>query len=100
MEVRAGGPHRKTRGDRRYRKVRIAGAVELRGAGGGTRTPTGSEPHGILNPARLPLSPLRLQLKLSAAIYANDLLKERNYNMAILCICSAYLLHNLSIFVA
>ena len=29
------------------------------GAGGGNRTLTGSEPHGILSPARLPVSPLR-----------------------------------------
>ena len=29
------------------------------GAGGGNRTHTGSEPHGILSPARLPVSPLR-----------------------------------------
>src|SRR5204863_8900885 len=29
------------------------------GAGGGGRTLTGSEPHGILSPARLPVSPLR-----------------------------------------
>src|SRR5262249_23582143 len=29
------------------------------GAGGGNRTLTGSEPHGILSPARLPISPLR-----------------------------------------
>ena len=28
-------------------------------AGGGNRTHTGSEPHGILSPARLPVSPLR-----------------------------------------
>jgi hypothetical protein len=29
------------------------------GAGGRNRTDTGSEPHGILSPARLPVSPLR-----------------------------------------
>ena len=29
------------------------------GAGGGNRTHTGGEPHGILSPARLPVSPLR-----------------------------------------
>ena len=32
---------------------------QLGGAGGGGRTLTGSEPHGILSPARLPVSPLR-----------------------------------------
>ena len=29
------------------------------GAGGGNRTLTGGDPHGILSPARLPVSPLR-----------------------------------------
>ena len=29
------------------------------GAGGGNRTLTGRKPHGILSPARLPVSPLR-----------------------------------------
>ena len=33
------------------------------GAGGGGRTLTGSEPHGILSPARLPVSPLRQRMK-------------------------------------
>ncbi len=32
---------------------------ELVGAGGGNRTHTGGKPHGILSPARLPVSPLR-----------------------------------------
>lgn len=59
--------------------------------------PTQGCPYGILNPARLPISPLRLQEKLAAEIYANDHLKERNYSMAILCICSAYLISFLAI---
>ncbi len=32
---------------------------ELVGAGGGNRTLTGGDPHGILSPARLPFSPPR-----------------------------------------
>ncbi len=35
------------------------------GAGGGNRTHTGGKPHGILSPARLPVSPLRHWLELS-----------------------------------
>ncbi len=35
----------------------------VNGAGGGSRTHTRGEPNWILNPARLPVSPLRLSLK-------------------------------------
>ncbi len=42
--------------------------------------PTQSCPYGILNPARLPISPLRLHKESTAEIYANDHLKERNYS--------------------
>ncbi len=59
--------------------------------------PTQSYPYGILNPARLPISPLRLQKESTAEIYANDHLKKRNYSMAILCICSAHLISRLAI---
>jgi hypothetical protein len=33
--------------------------IQCFGAGGGNRTLTGGDPHGILSPARLPVSPLR-----------------------------------------
>jgi hypothetical protein len=36
----------------------------LGGAGGGNRTLTGGDPHGILSPARLPVSPLRLTVRI------------------------------------
>ena len=36
------------------------GSPDIFGAGGGTRTHTRGEPNWILNPARLPISPLRL----------------------------------------
>ena len=35
------------------------GGLDIFGAGGGTRTHTRGEPNWILNPARLPISPLR-----------------------------------------
>src|SRR5947208_3506319 len=38
-------------------------------AGGGNRTLTGSEPHGILSPARLPVSPLRHDGGLNQQLY-------------------------------
>jgi hypothetical protein len=37
----------------------IGGRSASLGAGGGNRTHTGGDPHGILSPARLPVSPLR-----------------------------------------
>ena len=40
------------------------------GAGGGNRTLTGSEPHGILSPARLPVSPLRPQTLIILLVFA------------------------------
>ena len=41
------------------------------GAGGGNRTLTGGDPHGILSPARLPVSPLRPEVGESCSIPPN-----------------------------
>ena len=46
-----------------FRRGHLAEISEQFGAGGGNRTHTGSEPHGILSPARLPVSPLRQRRK-------------------------------------
>src|SRR5947207_884126 len=46
-------------GDDRSRNGEVERGAQEGGAGGGNRTLTGSEPHGILSPARLPISPLR-----------------------------------------
>ena len=48
--------------------VGVARSQEEDGAGGGGRTLTRGEPHGILNPARLPIPPLRRLLRTTAQL--------------------------------
>jgi hypothetical protein len=54
---------RRRNGEKQERSVSLRWSPA--GAGGGNRTHTGREPLGILSPARLPVSPLRLRAGLS-----------------------------------
>ena len=57
--------------------ARQARKIEDDGAGGGNRTLTGGDPHGILSPARLPVSPLRRSGKVNLQ-YSPNLVRERH----------------------